>query len=56
MARIAGVRSLGIQPFRRTMLQLRTDPEPAADMPVVLDIGGSFYFKPESGRLFPCRG
>ena len=52
VARIAGVRSLGIQPFRRTMLQLRTDPEPAADMPVVLDIGGSFYFKPESGRLW----
>jgi D-arginine dehydrogenase len=52
VAQIAGVRPLGIQPFRRTMLQLRTDPEPAADMPVVLDIDGGFYFKPESGRLW----
>ena len=52
LARMAGVSPLGIQPFRRTMLQLRTDPPAAADMPVVLDIGGSFYFKPESGRLW----
>lgn len=52
VARMAGVRPLGIQPYRRTMLQLRTDPAPAADMPVVLDIGGDFYFKPESGRIW----
>ncbi|GAD49434.1 putative oxidoreductase [Caenibius tardaugens NBRC 16725] len=52
VAGMAGVRPLGIQPYRRTMLQLRTEPQPRADMPVVLDIGGSFYFKPESGRLW----
>ncbi len=52
VARRVGVRPLGVQPYRRTMLQLRTDPAPAADMPVVLDIGGAFYFKPESGRLW----
>ncbi|OCC25651.1 FAD-dependent oxidoreductase [Croceicoccus estronivorus] len=52
VAEIAGLRPLGIQPFRRTMLQIRTNPVPADDMPVVLDIGGTFYFKPESGRLW----
>ena len=52
VAQMAGACPLGIQPYRRTMLQLQTDPVPAADMPVVLDIGGDFYFKPESGRVW----
>ena len=34
------------------MLVLRTDPEPKADMPVVLDAGGHFYFKPDAGRVW----
>ena len=49
VARAAGVRPLGIQPYRRTMLQLETDPAPPARMPLVVDIGGGFYFKPEAG-------
>lgn len=52
VARLAGVRSVGVQPLRRTMVQLRTVPEAAHDMPLVLDIGGTFYFKPESGRIW----
>ncbi|MDD3797860.1 MAG: FAD-dependent oxidoreductase [Novosphingobium sp.] len=52
VARKAGLRPLGIQPLRRTMLQLRVVPAPADELPVVLDIGGSFYFKPENGRLW----
>ncbi|MFA7596167.1 MAG: FAD-dependent oxidoreductase [Novosphingobium sp.] len=52
VAEMAGVRPVGVQPLRRTMVQLRTVPEAAPDMPLVLDIGGSFYFKPESGRLW----
>lgn len=48
----AGVRSLGIAPLRRTVVQLRTAPQPAADLPLVLDISGRFYFKPENGRLW----
>ncbi|MFN4113905.1 MAG: NAD(P)/FAD-dependent oxidoreductase [Sphingomonadaceae bacterium] len=52
IAALAGARPLGIQPLRRTVVQLRVDPAPPADMPLVLDIGGSFYFKPESGRLW----
>lgn len=52
VARIAGARPLGIQPFRRTVAQLRTAPPPPADLPLVLGLDGSFYFKPESGRLW----
>lgn len=52
LAGLAGSRALGIQPLRRTVVQLRTDPPPAADLPLVLDIAGRFYFKPESGRLW----
>ncbi len=47
VARMAGAKPLGIQPFRRTMVQLRTDPAPPAALPHVGHIAGSFYFKPE---------
>lgn len=52
VAKLAGARPLGIQPYRRTVVQLRTDPAPPANLPLVLDIGGGFYFKPESGRVW----
>lgn len=51
-AEMAGSAVLGIQPLRRTVAQLRTDPSPPAELPLVLDIAGRFYFKPESGRLW----
>lgn len=52
LAELAGGRALGIQPLRRTVAQLRTDPPPPEGLPLVLDISGRFYFKPESGRLW----
>jgi D-arginine dehydrogenase len=52
VARRSGVRPLGIAPLRRTIAQLRTAPEPPDAMPLVLDISGGFYFKPENGRLW----
>ena len=52
IADMAGVAPLGITPLRRTVVQLRIDPEPPASMPLVLDINGGFYFKPEAGRLW----
>ena len=52
VAELAGAKPLGIAPLRRTVVQLRTDPRPPADMPLVLDISGRFYFKPEAGRLW----
>jgi D-arginine dehydrogenase len=52
IARLAGAKPLGITPLRRTVIQLRTDPAPSNNLPLVLDIGGQFYFKPELGRLW----
>ncbi len=52
VAVIAGARPLGLTPLRRTVLQLRVSPEAPATLPLVLDIGGRFYFKPENGRLW----
>lgn len=52
IAELVGARPLGIQPLRRTVAQLRTDPAPSPDQPLVLDIAGSFYFKPEAGRVW----
>jgi D-arginine dehydrogenase len=52
VAALAGIAPLGIAPFRRTVAQLRIDPQAPADLPLVLDIAGKFYFKPESGRLW----
>ncbi|GAB4474786.1 MAG: FAD-dependent oxidoreductase [Erythrobacter tepidarius] len=52
IARLAGVAPLGIRPLRRTVVQLRVDPPAPADLPLVLDINGGFYFKPDNGRLW----
>jgi D-arginine dehydrogenase len=53
VARTAGAAPLGIRSYRRTLAQLRTDPVPPADLPLVIDINGGFYFKPEpGGRLW----
>ncbi|KQS50689.1 MULTISPECIES: NAD(P)/FAD-dependent oxidoreductase [unclassified Sphingomonas] len=49
----AGVRPLGLQAYRRTMVQLRTDPGAPDGLPHIADITGRFYFKPEpGGRLW----
>ena len=52
VAQIAGARPLGIAPFRRTIAQLRVAPAVPLDLPLVLDIAETFYFKPEAGRLW----
>ncbi|MBD2842549.1 NAD(P)/FAD-dependent oxidoreductase [Erythrobacter rubeus] len=52
VARLAGARPLGIDPKRRTVVQLRVSPEAVSDQPLVLDINGAFYFKPDNGRLW----
>jgi D-arginine dehydrogenase len=52
VARLAGVSPLGITPYRRTVAQLRTEPGPPDDLPLVLDLDGQFYFKPEAGKLW----
>ncbi|HLL58450.1 MAG TPA: FAD-binding oxidoreductase, partial [Allosphingosinicella sp.] len=49
VARLAGQAPIGIQPYRRTIAQLRVDPPTPADLPLVIDALGRFYFKPEAG-------
>ncbi len=49
VARMAGVAPLGITAYRRTMVQLATDPVAPDALPHVVGIGGDFYFKPEAG-------
>lgn len=49
VAALAGVAPIGITAYRRTIVQLATDPAPSAAMPHVADISGNFYFKPEAG-------
>ncbi|AKM11852.1 NAD(P)/FAD-dependent oxidoreductase [Croceicoccus naphthovorans] len=52
VAEIAGAAPIGIEPLRRTVVQLRTRPEVPNDVPLVLDINETFYFKPEAGRIW----
>jgi D-arginine dehydrogenase len=49
VAELAGVAPLGIQPYRRTIVQLDVDPAAPADLPLVIALDGSFYFKPDAG-------
>lgn len=49
VARRADVAPIGITAYRRTVVQLVTDPAPPATMPHIADIAGNFYFKPEAG-------
>jgi D-arginine dehydrogenase len=46
---MAGAATIGLQPYRRTLSQLRIDPPAPPDLPLVIDALGRFYFKPEAG-------
>ncbi|QLC21780.1 FAD-binding oxidoreductase [Parasphingopyxis sp. CP4] len=52
VAQLAGVEPVGVTPYRRTVIQLRTDPAVPLDLPLVIDVEGRFYFKGENGRLW----
>jgi D-arginine dehydrogenase len=52
VAALAGAEPLGIAPLRRTIAQVAVEPPPPHDLPLVLDAAGSWYFRPESGRLW----
>lgn len=53
VAAACGVAPLGIQPYRRTVIQLRLGVPVPADLPLVIHVGGEFYFKGESeGRVW----
>ena len=53
VAAACGIAPLGIQPYRRTVLQVRLDVAVPAELPLVIHVGGQFYFKGESvGRVW----
>ncbi|HEX8308502.1 MAG TPA: FAD-dependent oxidoreductase [Allosphingosinicella sp.] len=49
VAAMAGAAPVGLQPYRRTLSQLRVDPPAASGLPLVIDSLERFYFKPEAG-------
>ncbi|WP_156678353.1 NAD(P)/FAD-dependent oxidoreductase [Sphingomonas profundi] len=49
VAAMAGATPIPIKPYRRTVVQLAVDPPAAADLPLVKDVSGRFYVKPEAG-------
>jgi len=49
VAALAGEAPLGIRPYRRTIVQLRTEPPAPANLPLIVDADRRFYFKPEAG-------
>jgi D-arginine dehydrogenase len=51
VARLAGVRPLGFQPKRRTVIVFDGPNEDFSAWPCVGDIDETYYFKPEAGRL-----
>ena len=56
VALLAGARPLGIQPMRRTIVQVRVEGgEVPETMPFCIDIAGSYYFRVEgANRLWLC--
>ncbi len=52
IATLAGARPRGLLPLRRSMAVLAIDPPPPADLPLVFDAAGRFYFKADGTRLW----
>jgi D-arginine dehydrogenase len=50
VAEASGVRPIGVEPKRRTMVQLRVGRSGLRDLPLVDDSAGTFYFKGEGDR------
>ncbi len=50
IAKMAGVKTVGLTPYRRTIAQLELADPIAADGPMVNHIGGAFYFRPAGGN------
>jgi D-arginine dehydrogenase len=52
VAQMAGAQPIGIQPYRRTIAQIKVGADVPTDMPFIIDVNGGFYFKPESGSIW----
>lgn len=46
---LAGAAPIAVTPYRRTVVQLMVAPAAPPDLPLVIDAGGQYYFKPEAG-------
>jgi D-arginine dehydrogenase len=49
VALISGQKAIEVKPYKRTIMQLAVEPLASPDLPLVVGLDGSFYFKPESG-------
>ncbi len=56
VAMLAGAKPLGLEPKRRTIAQVRVDSDDVPhDLPLTIDIAGTFYFRPEGvNKLWLC--
>jgi len=56
IASLAGVRTINLEPKKRSVFYLSIDEYNTNKWPYVGDLSESFYFKPDSGKLFvsPC--
>ena len=56
VATLAGAKPIGLQPKRRTIAQVRVDGNDVPhDLPLTIDIAGTFYFRPEGvNKLWVC--
>jgi len=55
VAKLAGVRQIGLQPKRRTIITFDAPAGTDLDsLPFAKTVGDELYFAPESGRLFAC--
>lgn len=53
VAAACGIAPVGIQPYRRTVMQVRLGVPVPADLPLVIHVGGEYYFKGQSeGRVW----
>lgn len=53
VAAACSIAPIGIQPYRRTVMQVRLGVPIPAELPLVVHVGGEFYFKGESeGRIW----
>jgi D-arginine dehydrogenase len=52
VAQIFGAKPLGIKPYRRTIAQVSVGADVPDDLPLVMDVSGRFYFRPEHGQVW----
>jgi D-arginine dehydrogenase len=52
VAQIFGAKPLGITPYRRTIAQVSVGADVPDDLPLIMDVAGRFYFRPEHGQIW----